>query len=249
MNIFDIMGPIMVGPSSSHTAGAARIGYLTRKLLGSQPKRAELLLHGSFAATGAGHGTDRALAAGLPVDAEGREEIRLLIESKSYSALEDLLEGLPESGAADAIRMLPRLFGGREVLEQAFGYLRAREAALDPGSFVLVHGDPHGGNALRTLEGDGYKLIDPDGLWYEKDYDLGVLLREWREDYAPDPVQKGKERCAYLHQLTGVDKEAIFQWGFLQCVSTGLLYWDIHRETGQELLGIAQAWLELEGNL
>ena len=137
----------------------------------------------------------------------------------------------------------------REVLERAFGYLRSREAALDPGSFVLVHGDPHGGNALRTLEGDGYKLIDPDGLWYEKAYDLGVLLREWREDYAPDPVQKGKERCAYLHQLTGVDKEAIFQWGFLQCVSTGLLYWDIHRETGQELLGIAQAWLELEGNL
>lgn len=65
MNIFDIMGPIMVGPSSSHTAGAARIGYLTRKLLGSQPVRAELLLHGSFAATGAGHGTDRALVAGL----------------------------------------------------------------------------------------------------------------------------------------------------------------------------------------
>ena len=65
MNIFDIMGPIMVGPSSSHTAGAARIGYLTRKLLGAEPRRAELLLHGSFAATGAGHGTDRALVAGL----------------------------------------------------------------------------------------------------------------------------------------------------------------------------------------
>ena len=69
----------------------------------------------------------------------------------------------------------------REVLERAFSYLRAREAALGPGSFVLVHGDPHGGNALRTLAGDGYKLIDPDGLWYEKAYDLGVLLREWRE--------------------------------------------------------------------
>ena len=65
MTIFDIMGPIMVGPSSSHTAGAARIGYLTRKLLGDEPRRAELLLHGSFAATGAGHGTDRALVAGL----------------------------------------------------------------------------------------------------------------------------------------------------------------------------------------
>ena len=65
MNIFDIMGPIMVGPSSSHTAGAVRIGLITRRLLGAQPVEAQLLLHGSFAATGAGHGTDRALVAGL----------------------------------------------------------------------------------------------------------------------------------------------------------------------------------------
>lgn len=65
MDIFDIMGPVMVGPSSSHTAGAVRIGYITRKLLGEKPTQAELLLHGSFAATGRGHGTDRALAAGL----------------------------------------------------------------------------------------------------------------------------------------------------------------------------------------
>lgn len=65
MNIFDIMGPIMVGPSSSHTAGAARMGRVARHLLGSQPVRAEILLHGSFAATGAGHGTDRAIVAGL----------------------------------------------------------------------------------------------------------------------------------------------------------------------------------------
>ena len=65
MNIFDIMGPVMVGPSSSHTAGAVRIGLITRKLLGRPPVRAELLLHGSFAATGKGHGTDKALVAGL----------------------------------------------------------------------------------------------------------------------------------------------------------------------------------------
>lgn len=65
MTIFDIMGPIMIGPSSSHTAGAARIGLITRKLLGQPPVRAQLLLHGSFAATGHGHGTDKALVAGL----------------------------------------------------------------------------------------------------------------------------------------------------------------------------------------
>ena len=59
------MGPVMVGPSSSHTAGAVRIGLISRRLLGSQPVSASLMLHGSFAATGAGHGTDKALVAGL----------------------------------------------------------------------------------------------------------------------------------------------------------------------------------------
>ena len=65
MNIYDILGPVMVGPSSSHTAGAARMGALARALLCEVPVQAEILLHGSFAATGAGHGTDRALVAGL----------------------------------------------------------------------------------------------------------------------------------------------------------------------------------------
>ena len=65
MDIFDIIGPIMVGPSSSHTAGAVRIGLVTRRILGAAPVKAQLFLHGSFAATGRGHGTDRALIAGL----------------------------------------------------------------------------------------------------------------------------------------------------------------------------------------
>lgn len=65
MNIFDILGPVMVGPSSSHTAGAARIGYVSRALLGERPVEAKINLHGSFALTGKGHGTDRALVAGI----------------------------------------------------------------------------------------------------------------------------------------------------------------------------------------
>ncbi|MCX4315520.1 MAG: L-serine ammonia-lyase, iron-sulfur-dependent subunit beta [Lachnospiraceae bacterium] len=65
MNLFEIVGPVMVGPSSSHTAGAVRIGYICRRLLGSAVKQAELFLYGSFLATGKGHGTDRALIAGL----------------------------------------------------------------------------------------------------------------------------------------------------------------------------------------
>ena len=65
LDIFDILGPVMVGPSSSHTAGAVRIGRMARTLLGGAPVKADIGLYGSFAETGRGHGTDRALVAGV----------------------------------------------------------------------------------------------------------------------------------------------------------------------------------------
>lgn len=65
MNLFDIIGPVMVGPSSSHTAGAVRIGYVARNLMAQPIKKAEILLYGSFLATGKGHGTQKAIVAGL----------------------------------------------------------------------------------------------------------------------------------------------------------------------------------------
>jgi L-serine dehydratase len=63
--VFDIIGPIMIGPSSSHTAGACRLGRLFRSLCGGTPKKVRFGLHGSFARTGSGHGTDLALIAGI----------------------------------------------------------------------------------------------------------------------------------------------------------------------------------------
>jgi L-serine dehydratase len=65
MNLFDIIGPVMVGPSSSHTAGAVKIGYVSRKLLNEPVKKAQILLYGSFLKTGEGHGTRKAVMAGL----------------------------------------------------------------------------------------------------------------------------------------------------------------------------------------
>ena len=65
MDMFDIIGPIMIGPSSSHTAGAARIGRIARLLLGGEPVSAKIGLWGSFQKTYRGHGTDRALIGGL----------------------------------------------------------------------------------------------------------------------------------------------------------------------------------------
>ncbi|MCQ2481392.1 MAG: L-serine ammonia-lyase, iron-sulfur-dependent subunit beta [Clostridia bacterium] len=65
MNIFDILGPVMVGPSSSHTAGAVKIGYISQKLMGEPIVKANIALYGSFLLTGKGHGTTKAIVAGL----------------------------------------------------------------------------------------------------------------------------------------------------------------------------------------
>lgn len=90
MNVFDIIGPVMVGPSSSHTAGAVRIGLIARKLLGEKLKSAVINLYGSFLDTGKGHGTQKAIVAGLlgmqpddiriPQSLELAKEAGLLIE-------------------------------------------------------------------------------------------------------------------------------------------------------------------------
>ena len=77
--VFDIIGPVMIGPSSSHTAGAARLGLMAEKILGEKPVKAEILLHGSFAQTYRGHGTDKALLGGIlgfaPEDMRLREAL------------------------------------------------------------------------------------------------------------------------------------------------------------------------------
>lgn len=82
VSLLDIIGPVMVGPSSSHTAGACRLGLLARCLVGGTPERALLELHGSFARTGEGHGTDKALAGGLmgfrPDDERLREALEII---------------------------------------------------------------------------------------------------------------------------------------------------------------------------
>ena len=87
MNVFDILGPVMIGPSSSHTAGAARIGLITRTLLGKPPVRASILLHGSFAKTYKGHGTDKAIVAGILGMQAHDERIRFSLEEAEKEGL------------------------------------------------------------------------------------------------------------------------------------------------------------------
>ena len=88
MNVFDILGPVMIGPSSSHTAGAARIGKITLALLGAPAVKADIFLHGSFAKTYKGHGTDKALIAGIMGMATDDSRIRMAPELARKQGLE-----------------------------------------------------------------------------------------------------------------------------------------------------------------
>ena len=132
----------------------------------------------------------------------------------------------------------------QQVISRTFSYLESREKAMNPSEFVMIHGDAHGNNTLQDLSKENaFKLIDPDGIFYEKAYDLGVLMREWSEEYAQNPLDKGLERCEYLHTLTGVSAQAIWEWGFLQTVSTAFVLLQIgQEEQGRAMLNVAESW-------
>lgn len=94
MNIFDIIGPVMIGPSSSHTAGAVRLGNIARNILGEEPKKATITLYNSFAKTGTGHGTDKALVAGVLGYMPDDERIRNAFENAKERNLKyELIDG------------------------------------------------------------------------------------------------------------------------------------------------------------
>lgn len=134
MNLFDILGPIMVGPSSSHTAGAVRIGSMARALLGQEPVKATLLLHGSFASTGEGHGTHQALVAGLlgltPDDIRVPDSFRLAREQGltfSFGTV-SLRDAHPNSAV---IRLEGRQGGKLEMAASSLGGGRIQVFQLD----------------------------------------------------------------------------------------------------------------------
>src|SRR5690554_4509733 len=88
MNVFDIIGPVMIGPSSSHTAGAVRLGQIARSLLGEEVREAVVKLHGSFAKTYKGHGTDKAIIGGLLGMATDDERIRDSLQLAAQNGLQ-----------------------------------------------------------------------------------------------------------------------------------------------------------------
>ena len=133
---------------------------------------------------------------------------------------------------------------GRPCSEHAIDYALAcaqrRIDAHDDERAVLVHGDVHQWNALEAT--DGFKLIDPDGLLAEAEYDMGILMRE-------DPVElidgDPWERAHRLAASTGLDATAIWEWGAVERVSTGLLCTKVDLQpVGREMLTVAEHLVE-----
>jgi len=132
-----------------------------------------------------------------------------------------------------------------ESLSIAINFTRQRERAHERANKVLVHGDPHPLNALRKPSGD-YAMIDPDGLYGEPEYDMGVVMREASSELLhlnTAPIELGKERCERLAQLSGTQPLAIWQWGFIERVSTGLYTLELDMpEYGKPALQVANSW-------
>ena len=124
----------------------------------------------------------------------------------------------------------------QRVVALVLRYAERRAAAFDLARSVVVHGDPHPGNALQALTPragaeSGFVFVDPDGFLAEPAYDLGVVLRDWSQQLlAGDAVTLAREYCGLMSAHTGVEEAAIWEWGFIERVSTGLYILDLGAE-------------------
>ncbi|APC48670.1 L-serine ammonia-lyase, iron-sulfur-dependent subunit beta [Virgibacillus halodenitrificans] len=118
-SVFDIIGPVMIGPSSSHTAGAARIGKAARNLLGKQPSWAKIYLYESFAKTYKGHGTDFALAGGLLGFETDDPRMSKALDIAKENQLE--IEFIEDSSAVDHPNTARLIIGDKEESIELIG--------------------------------------------------------------------------------------------------------------------------------
>jgi streptomycin 6-kinase len=138
-----------------------------------------------------------------------------------------------------------------KVVDLALRFAERRTAAHDPDRCVNAHGDPHAGNALQVLKPRpgaeaGFVFIDPDGGAIEPAYDLGVILRDWDNEIAAakDPLAFTRHLCTLLADATGTDRQAIWEWGFLERVATGLWVLAFGQDWGHDKLANAEHLLD-----
>ena len=212
MNVLDIIGPVMVGPSSSHTAGAVKIGYVSRKLLAEPLKKAEILLYGSFLATGRGHGTTLALVAGLlgmkTDDSRIPDSMRIAEERGIEITFgeAELRDAHPNS-----VQLILTGIDGRklEVVGESIGGSRINIAGID-GISTNFSGD-YPTLIVHNLDQPGH-VAEVTSMLAHKSVNIATmqLYRASRGGYAVMVIECDqevpKESIAWLEHLEGVQK-------------------------------------------
>lgn len=132
----------------------------------------------------------------------------------------------------------------RRVIDRAVAYCDERAAAYSAIDAVLVHGDAHGWNTLAAPDGS-FKLVDPEGVRSERAHDLAVPMREYNEPLlAGDTRRLVRQRADHLAEMCGIDPEPVWQWGYIERVSTGLANLrDFDGDDGQLFLDVAERCL------
>ena len=166
MDVFDIIGPIMVGPSSSHTAGACRIGKYARGILSEEPMNAVIKLSGSFKKTYRGHGTDKAIIAGLLGFNEDDERIRDSIEiAKREGRNFTIVEEDIENAHANTAEITMTKTNGEKVIIEG--------ASIGGGNILINDAKVHI-NGLFDVLVVGH--VDMPGMVYK----ITKVLYEWK---------------------------------------------------------------------
>jgi len=156
VGVFDIIGPVMVGPSSSHTAGAARLGKMARVILGESPTEATITLYGSFARTYLGHGTDRALVGGLlgfaPDDLRIKDSLKIATEegltfsfviSEQAADHPNTAEFSLQGASGNRIGVTGRSIGGGQIVITKIDSFKV-EITGDYNALITIHEDKPG---------------------------------------------------------------------------------------------------------
>lgn len=212
MNVFDIIGPIMIGPSSSHTAGAVRLGRIALALLGEKPEHAKISLYSSFAKTGKGHGTDKAIIGGiLGYDIDDKRIISAL-DTKDFSYQFSIGENdeyhpntavIELKGKNNTIKMRGASVGaGRIKVQEIDGMKVSFNGELN--TLIIFHNDQKGviADVSGLLSGNGINIAYMKVFRLEEGRDaITVIETDQKADVLTELIKiKCVKRVAYYEK-------------------------------------------------
>ena len=213
ISVFDVLGPNMIGPSSSHTAGAARIGKIAREILNDEPVSAEITLYGSFATTGKGHGTDKALVAGLMGYAPDSGTIRDAITTAEERGLSVSFQASSLDMGHPNVAEIKIGLEARSVETSKFKGFEDKIAVAGtywPPQFVIMDGD--------TLK--PRKVVSTRGMTVDNEYHpeprvASIVASHYRPEFVINAKETGKIMMVDYSDLNNLKTTTIDSAKFL----------------------------------